>query len=86
MVENIIIGTVLSVALAIVVLYFVFVLGKKIILLLINSFLGLVALVLLNFLPFVDLEINLFSVLIAALGGLPGVILLLLLSALGIAF
>lgn len=86
MVENTIIGIVLTVALAIVVIYFALKLGKKLILLVINGFLGLVALVIINFTGFVNIDINIISVLIAALGGLLGIVLLILLSTLGIAF
>jgi len=86
MVENTIIGFVLTAALAVIVIFFALKLGKKAVLLLINGFLGLVVLVLLNLTPFVSIEINIFSVLIAALGGIPGLLLLILLSHLGIAF
>ena len=86
MVENTIIGIVLTVILAIVVIYFALKLGKKLILLVINGFLGLVALVIINFTGFVNIDINIISVLIAALGGILGIVLLVLLSTLGIAF
>ena len=86
MVENTILGIVLTVALAIVVIFFALKLGKKLILLVINGFLGLVALVIINFTGFVTIDINIISVLIAALGGLLGIVLLILLSTLGIAF
>ena len=86
MVENTILGIVLTVALAAVVIFFALKLGKKLILLVINGFLGLVALVIINFTGFVNIDINIISVLIAALGGLLGIVLLILLSTLGIAF
>ncbi|HZX20124.1 MAG TPA: pro-sigmaK processing inhibitor BofA family protein [archaeon] len=85
-IEQTIIGIVLTVALAIIVIFFALKLGKQAVLLLINSFLGLVVLVLINLFPFVNIDINIFSVLITAIGGIPGIILLILLSALGIAF
>jgi len=81
-----IIGFVLTVFLAIIVFYFAFKLGKKVVILLLNSFVGLVLLVLVNFLPQVSIEIGIWSVLIVALGGIPGLILLILLNLLGIAF
>ena len=85
-IEQTIIGVVLTVALVIVVIFFALKLGKQAVLLLINSFLGLVVLVLINLFPFVNIDINIFSILITALGGIPGMVLLVLLSALGVAF
>ncbi|MFH1391228.1 MAG: pro-sigmaK processing inhibitor BofA family protein [Candidatus Diapherotrites archaeon] len=81
-----IIGFVLTAAVVIIAIFFALKLGKKIVVLLINSFLGLVVLVLLNFFPFVNIEINIWSVLITAFGGIPGIILLILLDLLGFAF
>ncbi|OGI18227.1 MAG: hypothetical protein A2255_00420, partial [Candidatus Melainabacteria bacterium RIFOXYA2_FULL_32_9] len=42
----------------------------------INSIIGIVMLVLLNFLPFINIRINIWSVLIAGLGGIAGIVLL----------
>ncbi|MCR4369367.1 MAG: pro-sigmaK processing inhibitor BofA family protein [archaeon] len=81
-----VLGIALSVVLAIIVIFIALKLGKQVVVLVINSILGLVALVLLNYLPFVNVEINLWSVIITALAGIPGVILLILLDLLGIAF
>ncbi|MCR4334991.1 MAG: pro-sigmaK processing inhibitor BofA family protein [archaeon] len=86
MVIDPIIGFVLTAVVVILAIFFALKLGKKIVILLINSFLGLVVLVLLNFFPFVNIEINLWSVLITAFGGIPGIILLVLLDVLGFAF
>ncbi|MDO8633722.1 MAG: pro-sigmaK processing inhibitor BofA family protein [archaeon] len=61
-------------------------LGKGIVWLLINSVVGMVILILLNFLPFVNIQINVWSILIVALGGIPGIALVILLSYFGIAF
>jgi len=60
--------------------------GKGIVWLAINSLVGIVVLILLNFLPFVNIVINIWSVLIVVLGGIPGIILVILLSHFGIAF
>ncbi len=79
-------GPLLVVLLAIVIIYFVLKLGKKVIVVVINSFIGLVVLALLNLLPFVDVQITIWSILIAGLGGIPGIILLLLLDYLDLAF
>ena len=86
MIEIPFLGPILVVLLVIVLIYFALKLGKQLAILLINSFLGLVALVLINLFPFIDIEINIWSILIAALGGIPGIILLAILSFLGIAF
>ncbi|MEK6958137.1 MAG: pro-sigmaK processing inhibitor BofA family protein [archaeon] len=77
---------ILVLLLAVLLIYFALKLGKQLVLLLINSFIGLVILVILNFLPFASVEINVWSILITALGGIPGIILLIILSQLGIAF
>ncbi len=49
-----------------------------------NSLVGLAILILLNFLPVIQIPINIWSVLIVALGGLPGIVLLVILNLLGI--
>jgi hypothetical protein len=61
-------------------------LGKGIVWLLLNSLVGMVILILLNYLPFVNVTINLWSILIVAIGGIPGIALVILLSHFGIAF
>ncbi|MAG18258.1 MAG: sigmaK-factor processing regulatory BofA [Candidatus Diapherotrites archaeon] len=81
-----ILGFVLTAIVVIIAIFFALKLGKKIVILLINSFIGLVVLVLLNFFPFIHIEINIWSVLITAFGGIPGIILLILLDLLGFAF
>jgi len=86
MLELVILGPVLAfVFLALVILYVVF-FGRGIIWLVINSVIGLVALVLVNLLPVVNVAINIWSVLIVAFGGILGLILLVALSLLQIAF
>ena len=86
MVEMLFIGPVLTFLLVALVAIVAWKLGKGIIWLGVNSVLGIVALVLLNFLPFVSITINIWSVLIVALGGIPGLIIVILLSHFGIAF
>jgi hypothetical protein len=71
--------------LALVILFTVF-FGKGIIWLIINSVVGLVALVIVNLLPMINVVVNIWSILIVAFGGILGLILLIILSAFGIAF
>ena len=52
----------------------------------INSLIGILILAVLNFFPIVNIRINIWSVLIVVFGGVPGIILLILLDVLGIAF
>ena len=77
---------ILTVLLVVILIYFALKLGKKLIVLAINSFLGLVVLVLLNILPFLELEISIWTILVAGLGGIPGVLLIVILHSLGLAF
>ena len=79
-------GPVLSIILVILIVYFVLNTGKKLILFLINSFIGLVLLVLVNLIPGISIQVNTWSILVAGIGGIVGVIILILLSYLGIAF
>ncbi len=58
--------------------------GGGLLWLIINSLVGLAILILLNFLPVIQIPINIWTVLIVALGGLPGIILLVILNLLGI--
>jgi len=86
MVELIILGPVLAfVFLAFVILFVVF-FGRGLVWLIINSVIGLVMLLAVDLLPFVNVAINIWSVLIVALGGILGLILLVALSLLHIAF
>ena len=66
--------------------FFALKLGKRLFWLLVNSFVVLVILVLINFLPSISIEINVWRVLIVALGVIPGLLLVVALSSLGIAF
>lgn len=77
---------IIVVVLAIIVLYLVVQLGKKITDVLLNSLFGIVALLIVNTLPFVAIKINAWSILIAGIGGIVGVIILLALSYFGIVF
>ncbi len=52
--------------------------------LLINGLVGVVILMLLNYLPQIEVPINIWTFLIAALGGILGVILLVLLNLMGV--
>ena len=52
----------------------------------INSAIGIIILLIINFFPFINITINIWSVLIAVFGGIPGIILLIVLDLLKIAF
>jgi len=86
MVEFLIIGPVLATIFLVLVVLFVIFFGKGIIWLVINSVIGLVALLIVNLLPIVNVTINIWSVLIVAFGGILGLILVIALSVLQIAF
>ena len=79
-------GPILTLLLLLVLIYIALRLGKSIVWLALNSLIGLVILVLINFLPFLNIDINIWSILIVAIGGIPGIALLILLDLLGIAF
>ena len=79
-------GPIITVLLVIILVFIALRFGKFIVGLAINSLIGLVILFLLNFLPIVNIEINIWSILIAALAGVPGIALLILLDLAGIAF
>ena len=86
MAEILVIGPILTFLFLVLLVIGVWKFGKGIVWLAINSMVGIGALVLLNFLPFVNIVINIWSVLIVALGGIPGIIIVILLSYFGIAF
>lgn len=50
--------------------------------LLINSVIGLLILIILNFLPVIEIPINIWTILIVAIGGVPGIIILIILNVL----
>ncbi|HLC93213.1 MAG TPA: pro-sigmaK processing inhibitor BofA family protein [archaeon] len=79
-------GQILTGILVLLAAYLALKIGKKIVLLVINSFIGLVLLLLANYIPFVQIPINVWTILIAGFGGIAGVILLVVLGQLGIAF
>lgn len=78
-------GQIISVALVLIAVYLALKIGKKIVLLVLNSFIGLVLLLLANLLPFVHIPINIWTILISGFGGIAGVVLLVVLMQLGIA-
>ncbi len=86
MAEVLFLGPVLTFLFLIILVIAAWKLGKGIFWLLINSLVGMVILVVLNYLPFVNVTINIWSILIVALGGIPGIALVVLLSHFGIAF
>lgn len=85
-VEILWLGPILSAAIIVLLVFFVLKFGGSIVWLTINSLIGILALIIVNFLPFVNITINIWSILIAVFGGLPGIILLILLDLAGIAF
>ena len=70
--------------LVMIIIYFLFKAVKKVVLMLLNSLLGLALLVVLNFVPFIKVPITLWSVLIVLFGGLLGLLALVILKLLGI--
>lgn len=87
MVELIILGPLLTFAFLVLVILVVIVFGRGIVWLIINSIIGIIGLVLVNLIPnFVNIPINVWSVLIVAFGGIPGFVLLILLDVLKLAF
>ena len=64
--------------------YFVFKAVKKAFVLLANSFIGLVLLVMLHYLPFIKIPITFWAVLITLFGGLLGLVAVVILQLLGI--
>jgi hypothetical protein len=83
---NILVALILVIAIIAIVWYLV----KKLTLLLVNAVLGLICLFLINFLHIMqwmgkpDLGYGIATILISAIGGLPGVLILMLLNILGI--
>ena len=86
MVETLFLGPLLALVFMILLVVAAWKLGKGIFWLLINSLVGMGILILLNYLPFVNVTINIWSILIVAIGGVPGIVLVVLLSYFGIAF
>ena len=78
-------GPLITLVLLVVIIIISLKFGKFIVSLAINSLVGLAILFLLNFLPFINIDINIWSILIVALGGVPGLALLILLDIAGIA-
>ncbi len=83
---NIMIVQIIMVLLAILILYVVFKLVKNIAILALNSLLALIGLVVVNMIFGLGIVVNIWSILIVALGGIPGFVLVLVLHFLGIAF
>ena len=87
MVELVVLGPILTFVFLIIVVLVVVLLGQGIVWLIINSIIGIIGLVLVNLIPnFVNIPINVWSVLIVAFGGIPGFVLLILLDVLKLAF
>jgi pro-sigmaK processing inhibitor BofA len=71
---------------AVLILYILFKIMKSLLKLLVNSIVSLILLFLLNMFFGLGVDINIFSILIVALAGFPGLLLVLILHFLGIAF
>lgn len=74
------------VIIALIVLFLGFKILKSAVKLFINSIIGIILLWLINLLPIIQVDINIWSVLIVVILGIPGLILVVILSLLGIAF
>jgi hypothetical protein len=79
-------GPIITAILVILLIFVAVRFGRGIIILALNSLIGLIVLVLVNFLPFINISINIWSILIVAIGGIPGIALLILLDFFKIAF
>lgn len=86
MVEFVILGPVLSFIFLALLIIAALKFGTSIVWLVINSVIGMVFLIVINFLPFINITINIWSILIAVFGGIPGIALLILLDVFKIAF
>ncbi|MFA7132526.1 MAG: pro-sigmaK processing inhibitor BofA family protein [Bacteroidales bacterium] len=86
MVKVLILGPIIAVVLLVIVIFIALKMGKSLGILIVNSVIGLIMLWLINLLPIVNVAINFWSILIVALGGIPGLILLVILDLLKIAF
>ena len=78
-------GQIITAALVIAAAYLALKVGKKIILLVLNSLAGIVLLLVVSSVPAAHVSITLWTILISLAGGIAGVILLLVLGQLGIA-
>ncbi len=76
-------GQIITIILAIIAIFLVLKIGKKIVMLVLNSFIGLVLLLVLNTFLMPQVKIGLWAILIAGLGGVPGVLLIAVLTQLG---
>ncbi len=86
MAEILILGPLLSFIFLAILVVVALKFGKDIVWLIINSVIGIIFLIVINFLPVVNITINIWSVLIAVFGGIPGIILLIILDLLKVAF
>ncbi len=86
MAEIVYLGPLITIILLGVIIYLILRSGISIGSLIVNSVIGIILLLLINLFPIIDVDINIWSILIVALGGIPGLILVILLSMLGIAF
>ncbi len=86
MAEFLVLGPLLSFVLLVLLIVVALKFGKSIVWLVTNSVIGMIFLIIINFLPLINITINIWSILIAVFGGIPGIALLILLDLLKIAF
>ncbi|MBI4044993.1 MAG: pro-sigmaK processing inhibitor BofA family protein [Candidatus Diapherotrites archaeon] len=77
-------GPLITLLLLVLLVFSVMTFGRFLFSMLINSVIGVALLIILNFLPFIEVNINVWSILIVALGGIPGVIILVILDLAGV--
>lgn len=77
-------GPALSVGLLLLIIFLILTVGKRIIWFIINGIVGIVLLWLVNFLPGVNIPFTLWNIVITAIGGLLGLIILVILNVTGI--
>lgn len=70
--------------LLLLVLYLGFSVPGFLMTLIINGLIGLIIIIIINFLPVIEIPINIWTVLIAAIGGIPGILLLVILNVAGV--
>ena len=78
------IGLAVIVVIAIIGILILLKIGSLLLKLLVHAIFGWILLVIVNFIPYINIPVNILTILIAGIGGVFGVILLLIAQALGI--
>ncbi len=79
-----ILGPLLSLIFLVAVVYVAMTLTGKVLWLVVNGAVGFALLWLVNLLPLIKIDINIWSILVVVFGGIPGLVLLILLNLIGI--